>query len=310
MFKSGRMRCFRKRHQGGLQGTSQLLAPNDNQPFNAHVDRQANMTTPQIGSVEQVLVALEQEHQRIEAVLAVIDEQLQSLAEFGHIDCFLIEDSLIYLTEHCEKYHHHKEDILFAALFEKWLLVGAPHGQASTTLATLISNHDELDAQAQILIDLIAEAKHSENKLLLARVASSLTRYQSAMRAHLTTEEEQIFPLFLSFFDDDTWEEIRDTLEANSDPLFGAEVDERFRLLSEQVDNVRDQGAAGLLDKVQGFYKRLPYATQTEDFYKQCWKKSQKLPLVKLIKHPPEQLKMWVDMQQWPLIKLANKWKS
>lgn len=269
------------------------------------------MKAPQYGSVEQVLAALIEEHQRIESVLSVIDEQLLSLAQFGHIDCFLIEDSLMYLTEHCEKYHHHKEDILFTALFEKWMQTGAPRNQTSQMLATLISNHDEMDAQAQVLIELLNEAKHSENKLLLARVTSSLERYSQSMRNHLVTEEQQVFPLFTSFFDDDTWEEIRDTLEANADPLFGSEVDERFRLLSEQVDNVRDDGSVNpLLQRVKRYYQRMPYSREATELCRQCWRHSQKLPLLQIIRQPPANLQAWMDYQQWPLVKLANKWKS
>lgn len=136
-----------------------------------------------------LLERLHADHHRYEALICILDRQLQ-IATCDEIpDYRLLERLCHYLCRQPEEWHHRVEDALFEQLADR-------HPDSRDTLEVLMEEHRrietygrELGAAFGRMADETADAKADSNLLNLAQAFSELYHH------HLHTEDKHIFPL-------------------------------------------------------------------------------------------------------------------
>ncbi|MDZ7811377.1 MAG: hemerythrin domain-containing protein [Arhodomonas sp.] len=129
--------------------------------------------------------ALRDEHRQLDALLAVLDRQLEGIGDGGSPDFELMERGLDYLCEHADENHHRFEARLLERLAERdpgsRRLTHALKGQRRR----LLRDGRQLGA----LIGQVLAGRAVATRLLAAG-----TRYLAAYHALIAREEREAFP--------------------------------------------------------------------------------------------------------------------
>lgn len=160
-------------------------------------------------------------------LLDLLEAELAVYREGGVADFDLIRDIMDYTTSWPERYHHPKENLIFAKLKDK----GA---EAEALAADLVAEHEkgeELTREMATVIGNVAQGAEIPRHLFerLAR------EYLDFNRRHMEKEEAQFLPLAEAALSAEDWAAIEAALSAPEDPLFGPRVEERYRRLLENM---------------------------------------------------------------------------
>lgn len=160
-------------------------------------------------------------------VFRVLDHQLDAVKAGGAADYELIEAAIDYCKSYADQWHHPTEDLVYAALDRE---PGAP-GEVSRDLH---EEHRQLsrttDALHEMIEDVLGEGVVSRQKLVAA-----VERFLSEYRAHMSSEERFLFPIARSTLTEKAWDGIEAHSERIADPLFGAQVADRYKALAEHI---------------------------------------------------------------------------
>lgn len=177
--------------------------------------------------LEDTLETLYSEHRYIASLLDTIEEQEQRMRPGKIPDYNLLLDILDYLTHYPDQYHHPREDILFAQMLEN-------DSQFQSKLDRLQREHETLrHYNAELFNELTRIA--AGRPIDQASLQKSIRRYLSGYRKHMDYESKQIFPSASGELNATDVKKLEARTLFKDDPLFGAEVQYRYRRLGRQV---------------------------------------------------------------------------
>ncbi len=177
----------------------------------------------------RVLDDLHEDHKNIARVLALLNHELETLADAHSPDYELVEDIMRYVTGYPDTQHHPTEDIVFQHLEER-----APE-TAADIAATLAEHHRLVEAGTRFLKAI--EAVEHEAMMQRAELLALGRAYAELLEAHMDAEEGNLFPKALANLTEADWEAIAAEAQARPDPLFGPALEAEFRNLLQRIND-------------------------------------------------------------------------
>ncbi|CZF79135.1 hemerythrin domain-containing protein [Grimontia marina] len=171
-----------------------------------------------------LVASIHRDHRNISRLLKLLSKKLTAIQQERPVNYSLIKDTVSYLQEYAEKYHHPKEDLIYHYYLQ--------HYPDSEGVARLDDEHEALAG-------LTAEFADTVDMILMDAVipldlfADKLNRFVGCQKEHLDLEEKTILPVLEQTLTTEDWEYLQTQWEEEDiDPLFGEQVADRFKELS------------------------------------------------------------------------------
>ncbi len=167
------------------------------------------------------------DHVNFARLLNLLERQLITFHAGGQPDYALMLASVYYLRHYPDRIHHPREDVAFARLVER-----EPAMQLS--IARRLQEHRVIAAAGEELLKLlqgVIDGALVEHSAIETAAATYLVYY----RHHLAAEEREVIPHAVRLLTPDDWAAVA-AVQGGSDPLFGGELDSRYRELRRQTE--------------------------------------------------------------------------
>jgi hemerythrin-like domain-containing protein len=167
------------------------------------------------------------EHMRFERMLAFLEEQMSVFHRGEDPDYALMLDVIHYLHHFADRIHHPREDVAFERLVEL-------DPDLRPSINRLLQEHRVIATAGEKLLHCledILEDVVTERSVVEAAAATYLVYY----RHHVATEESEILPRAAQLLKPQDWERVASAVAATPDPVFGADVGERYRALRDRI---------------------------------------------------------------------------
>lgn len=183
-----------------------------------------------------VLAQIRQDHANIARLLLVLEQKLKILRQDGRtINYQLMLDVIEYLQNYADRYHHPLEDAIYRYYLEH-------QGQASDSINRLEEEHIKLKHKTSELRDIV-------DMILLDAIVpqdefiNRLEEFINLQSSHLSYEEAHILPQLERELNESDWRQIEQetAVAERDDPLFGAEVAQRYRALAERIRQAEEE---------------------------------------------------------------------
>jgi hemerythrin-like domain-containing protein len=179
---------------------------------------------------ERVVNTLRTEHHNIGKLLDTVLEEIEGHSHDATVvpNYAVIAGIVDYLGNYTDGFHHPREDLMFERLVKQKPELQAP-------IEKLIDEHQTIETEVQeleshLLQHLGSSRADSRNKSLDAHCR----RYVKKLQAHLRFEDTEVFPHTDALRPRD-WLAVDKGLAHEPDPLFGAEVKERYEELADAL---------------------------------------------------------------------------
>ncbi|HRH89227.1 MAG TPA: hemerythrin domain-containing protein [Rubrivivax sp.] len=172
-----------------------------------------------------VVDAWHREHVRFGRLLDLLQAQLAEFHDEGSPDYDLMRDIVHYLHDYADRYHHPREDLAFAAMLRH-------DAELKPMIFRLLQEHRVIGLSATKLLDLLDEVG-SDALVSRAALEATAATFLAYYRCHLDSEERDILPRAARLLPPADWRKISDALPAGPDPLFDAQIKQRYRALSQ-----------------------------------------------------------------------------
>jgi hemerythrin-like domain-containing protein len=179
-------------------------------------------------AMKYTLVLWHADHVNFGRLLNLVERELAPLHDAGAPDYALMLDIMYYMTHHSDIVHHPKEDLVFAR-------IKAHDERAGPAVDALTAQHVQLREMGAALANTLDDVV---NGSIASRehVEATARAYVSALRAHMRTEEGEILPRAARLLSESDWTDINTTIAKARDPLFGAQLEERYARLREEIN--------------------------------------------------------------------------
>ena len=176
--------------------------------------------------------ALVKEHLNFSRLLGLLEAQMALFHRGEQPDYGLVQDVFFYLTNYPDRFHHPKEDFVFARVAER---VPA----ARVRVEELAGQHRRI---AESGARFLARLEATLNGAIMPReaVERPALEYVALYREHMAFEEQELFPLGRTHLTAQDWIDASVATKREDDPLFGDLVEERYRSLHRRI--ARDAG--------------------------------------------------------------------
>jgi hemerythrin-like domain-containing protein len=174
-----------------------------------------------------VLQRLHRDHEHIDRVLNLLEQQIDAFHEGQPIDFELISNVLHYMADYADQVHHRLEDQLFDPLKDRSDPIGATVRQVMGQHPHLIVRTRQFEKTAEgVIHDAVVTREEFEQQ---ARAFIGL------QREHLRLEEEKLLPMLEGLVDGAVMEAAARVLPTVEDPLFGSHRREQFLYLYQRL---------------------------------------------------------------------------
>ena len=167
------------------------------------------------------------DHVNFARLLDLLDEQVAAFHRGESVNYALMGDILYYLRNFSDRVHHPREDVAYARLVER-------DPDIRLVVNRLLQEHRVIATAGDELLNRVNEAAGDVLTPRAALEAATAT-YLVYYRHHLATEEREIMPRAAQLLTQEDWAAMAATVPAASDPLFGDDVEARFRGLRKQI---------------------------------------------------------------------------
>lgn len=171
---------------------------------------------------------LRAEHKHMANVLNLLNDQLELLEAGQHVDSHVLYETMDYLTQWPDRFHHPREDIIYSRVAEL-------DAEAADAVDTLQRDHDVTAKKGKDLLN--AVLRWQEGEVNDKRLIKLLKEYVAHIFEHMTVEEEVVFPHIESVLTTSDWRELaeEDSLIAVNTPLFGTPVQREYRNMTRKL---------------------------------------------------------------------------
>jgi hemerythrin-like domain-containing protein len=136
-------------------------------------------------------------------------------------------DVVYYLRHYPEQVHHPQEDVAFARLLER-------DPKLKPQIDRLMQEHRVITAAGKTLLAHLEEVVGGalEPRSIVEAAAAA---YLASYRQHLAAEENEVIPRAAELLTSQDWAAVAAAVPAEPDPLFGEDIEARFRKLRRQI---------------------------------------------------------------------------
>lgn len=167
------------------------------------------------------------EHVNFARLLDLLEEQVAAFQRGEHPNYELMATIVYYMRNFGDRVHHPREDVAFARLVER-------DQGAQLVINRLLQEHRVIAMVGEELLNRLNEA---EGDILAPRAAleAASATYLVYYRNHLSTEERYVMPRAARLLTQEDWATVAAAVPVSPDPLFGNNVQERFKALRKQI---------------------------------------------------------------------------
>ena len=176
-----------------------------------------------VDELPDILAMLDSEHRYIHVLLDTLEQQVGRLQPGKIADYQLMLDVVEYLTQYPDQYHHPREDLLFGCLARNDRGFRKHEKRLEREHQTIKTYNEQLFGE---LRGIVAGRRVQQHQL-----RRSLQRYVSGYRRHLEFESQEIFPRARGRINKREMQKISAKTRYIDDPIFGADVQKRYRRL-------------------------------------------------------------------------------
>ncbi len=173
------------------------------------------------------IAAWHAEHQNFSRLLELFDREVKVFHSGDRPDYELLLDIVAYLRHFPDMAHHPREDIAFARIVDRDPSFGPVAARLQQEHRAIAAS----GARLQELLEFILDDVFAERGQVGTACEAFLTDY----RRHLLTEEQVIMPRARELLDAADWQAITQAHAVTPDPLFGDNVEERYRELRRKI---------------------------------------------------------------------------
>ncbi len=176
-----------------------------------------------------VLECLAQEHRHIAGLLNLLEQRVANTRKLSTGDLYLLADIIGYLHDFPDQVHHPTENQLFERLQKR-------RPDLAPELAGLRREHEQLAAETLQLLDALEQAiAAGGSPSLRTHIKPRIKHFVASQRAHMEREARNAFAAAITGLAETDWRALERRTELHEDPLFGAGVQPRQRLLFEYL---------------------------------------------------------------------------
>lgn len=163
------------------------------------------------------------EHVRFARLLDLFEAEVAEFHDQGQPDYEQMRDIVQYLHDYTDRVHHPREDVAFAALQRH-------EPELRPVIRRLLQEHRVISVTGSTLLQLLDDAA-KDAMVSREKVEATAATFVAYYRNHLSTEERDILPRAKKCLDAADWQQVADVLPDGPDPLFDAQINERYRTL-------------------------------------------------------------------------------
>jgi len=182
--------------------------------------------------MSETLAALKRDHANIAKLLKILESEILAIEVGKTPDYPLMREIMRYMAEHSDRFHHPKEDLIFAQLLKR-----DPDVRADAE--ELIQEHVVIRLSSIEFIGLITSTR-ADSVNAREQIGASGSHYISALREHMFREEKKLFPMAAEVLTPKEWKMIDTAIKTIDDPLFDEmtanDYQRLFHLIAEQSD--------------------------------------------------------------------------
>ena len=167
------------------------------------------------------------EHANFSHLLDLLEKQVAAFRAGGQPNYDLMQDIVYYLRDYPDRVHHPQEEVAFAHL-------AARDPGIESQLDRLVQEHAVIAVSGEELLKLLEEIV-AEVLVPRSTVVTAATNYLARFRRHLADEEQQVMPRAARLLNHEDWAAVVAAVPPEPDPLFGEELEARYRKLRRQI---------------------------------------------------------------------------
>jgi hemerythrin-like domain-containing protein len=168
------------------------------------------------------------EHQNFSRLLDLFDRQVARFHSAERPDYELMLDILTYLRHFPEHTHHPREDVAFKQLVR--------HNRAIQPVVNRLLQEHRVISEVGRQVQELLEALQGDEFVARAEVEAACATFLVYYRHHIAGEDEHILPLAEKHLIAEDWKAVGAAVATAPDPLFGADVDARYRELRDRIE--------------------------------------------------------------------------
>ena len=183
-----------------------------------------------------ILATLYAEHRYMGTLLKLVETQLELLEQGEPVEPQVLYESLHYMTEFPDAFHHPREDLLYQRASEL-------DAKLADNVDTLQREHDYLTELGATALAAVTTWDSSGGKK--GDPAKSVRAYIDTMYRHMSAEESLVFPDIERVLSPEDWAmlEQEDLLAPAPDPVFGPKVEREYRNIARKARRLLRRGA-------------------------------------------------------------------
>ena len=174
--------------------------------------------------MHKIMTELHQDHINLARLLTLLDEQVAILAAGDDADLLLINDVADYIRRYSDQIHHPKED-------EVYKVFRSYSTEANDVVEALLLEHQSLPNVTLDFQKLLDGVINGDAIISRQELQDKIAQFIALEKAHINTEEAGLFPLINSTLQTEHWVLVESDILDHTDPLFGAQVVERYKTL-------------------------------------------------------------------------------
>ena len=176
----------------------------------------------------QAISIIKSEHKNLGALLYSLEKLVEEIESGKQPDFPIFHGLLTYIDRFLDRYHHPKEDnYLFPAILER-----AP--QSESLIHRLNQQHTGGEILFNAMLRALSAYEFSGTEEF-HHFRDCVLEYCEFERNHAILEEKEVLPLAEKVLEPGDWEAINTAFGENTDPMFGADWDNDFSKLFENI---------------------------------------------------------------------------
>lgn len=173
------------------------------------------------------LAAWHAEHVYFSRLLDLLEREIALFSTAERPNYELMLRIIEYLRDYCDRFHHPREDAVFALLAKRLPGMELEFGRLSREHRVIARAGEMLLSYLDAIVEGVVAPR--------AEVEAAAATYVLYYRNHIATEESEVLARAAKTLTPQDWAEVAAAVPEVPDPLFGAHPEERFRELRRQI---------------------------------------------------------------------------
>lgn len=184
----------------------------------------------------KILEKLQSDHQQHDLLLTFLEKQIKKAHLDDEPDYDVVSQIVDYFLTYPVEFHHVREDRIFAKVLER-----AP--EAAAEIGHIEQDHEACDAYIRAFSAALSSVLGT-GIVTRSQFANAAMEFIDCQRRHIRMEEVMFFPTALRVLSAKDWDELDAHLDPRADPIFGAQHEDRFMALRQEILDWQTGGRA------------------------------------------------------------------